>query len=379
MIDLRTETHTPLSHEEKGVMLKHWIELDGEKYLFKTNYKYPDYKTYSNFGEVLYTNLSKKLKFPCVESYFATTNYYEDNCNGVLVKSFFESGDEDSMSYGEMIYMAKTRANEFYYKSDYNNVESCIEVVKFVAKYLDRKVDLKQMRRDLIKMAIVDCFLGQSDRHQTNIEFIFDNNRNLRLAPTFDNGLCLSFGYEKWQVHEFLARDTYDKEVCARKGRPTSGGFMGNNNMFVISKPKMFRRNMDDNFIVDILQEATKDNEIRDLVENMLTLDIYSYLDILDMQNEVELPKDYKELASIIYNNRRREFCKVAEDNKKKFSKLNLSTDLNKLKEKDLLASEQELRQKLAEVYQDVCKGYSTKKKNNKFQDKKETDDGMLQ
>ena len=318
MIDLRTEPHTTLNHEEKGVMLKQWLELDGEKYLFKTNYKYPEHKTYSNCGEVLYTNLGKQLNFPCVESYFATTNYYDDSCNGVVVKSFFKDGDEDSMSYAEMIHIAKTRTREFYYKSDFNNVESCMEVVKYVAKYLDKKVDMKQMRRDLVKMAIVDCFLGQSDRHQANIEFIFDNKGGFRLAPAFDNGLCLSFAYEKWQVHEFIARDIYDKEIYLKRGKPTSGGFMGNQNMFVISKPKMFRGNMDDNFIVDILQEATKDKEIRDLVENLLTLDIDKTLNTLNLQNEFELPNDYKDLAGIIYSNRRREFCKVVENNKKK-------------------------------------------------------------
>lgn len=379
MIDLRTEVHTLLNHEEKGVMLKHWLLIENEKYLFKTNYKYPDYKTFTNFGEVLYTNLSKQLNFPCVESYFATTNYYGDPCNGVLVKSFFKDGDEDSMSYAEMIHIAKTRIKEFYYKSDFNNVEACMEVVKCVAKYLDKKVDMKQMRRDLIKMAIVDCFLGQSDRHQANIEFIFDGKGGFRLAPVFDNGLCLSFAYEKWQVHEFIARDMYTKEVSLKKGAPKSGGFMGNQNMFVISKPKMFRRNMDDNFIVDILQEATKDKEIRDLVENLLTLDIDKALNTLNLQNELELPNDYKDLAGIIYSNRRREFCKVVENNKKKFDKLNLSTDLSKLEENDLRLAEQKFRAELASKINEISKGGSKTHKKIRSKESQETDDGMLQ
>jgi len=379
MIDLRTEPHTPLNHEEKGVMLKHWLELDGERYLFKTNYKYPDYTTYSNFGEVLYTNLSKKLNFPCVESYFATTNYYEDNCNGVLIKTFIKDYEkEDTMSYSDMIYMARTRDLNFYYKSNFDNVESCMEVVRYVAKYLDKKVDFKQIHRDLVKMAIVDCFLGQSDRHQTNIEFIFDREHNMRLAPTFDNGLCLSFGYTDFQVEEFLARDEFSKFRIQQDVDSSDVRFMGNNNMFVISRPKMFRQNMDDAFIVDILKEASKDSELRDLVENLLTLDIDKSLEILDMQNEVKLPKNYKELASRIYKNRRHEFCKVVEKNKRKFAKLKLTLDIDDEQGEPLEVSQQKLQEDLAKEITILPPSTQSNKLVQQIS-RKDTDDGMLQ
>lgn len=385
MIDLKTTPHTELNHEEKGVMVKHWIMIDDVKYLFKTNYKYPDEITYTNFGEVLYSNLSRRLHFPCVTSYFATTNYYGEDCNGVLVKSFFkDESKEDSMSYGDMVYMARTRSNQFYYRSNFDNVESCIDVVKYIAKYLDKKVDLKQMRQDLVKMAIVDCFLGQSDRHQTNIEFIFDRENNMRLAPTFDNGFCLSFAHTEWQLSELLARDEMSRYLAKennaikeKHGRSatSTGGVMGNCNMFVISKPKGFMENMDNSFIVDILKEASKDKEIRDLVENLITLDIDKELDVLNMQNDTKLPHIYQELASRIYKNRRKEFVRVYEKNKKKFAKLNLTTDLKQI-EDPISKAEQKLIEQLG---LDLKPEIVSNGKKIDISSNKDTDDGMLQ
>lgn len=53
---------------------KFWINIDGKDYLFKVNpeqsfYEY-DYRL--DFGERLYSKISKKLKFNCVNTTFAT-------------------------------------------------------------------------------------------------------------------------------------------------------------------------------------------------------------------------------------------------------------------------------------------------------------------
>ena len=61
MIDLRVENNDRLYEEKEGLLLKHWLIYNGDRYLFKANYRYPMFETYTNYGEVFYSRVLKKL------------------------------------------------------------------------------------------------------------------------------------------------------------------------------------------------------------------------------------------------------------------------------------------------------------------------------
>ena len=303
MIDLNKVKHDVLYHEERGLLTKYWVSIDGQKYLFKTNYLTEadcETVTKTNFGEVLYSHLAKKFNFPCVEAELAVGKIYGKEVEGVLVKSFLHSEMEDSMGYKDM---ANFVSRLGYSPKNESNIDACASVAYYMAKYQDRTYDEATTRKDLAKLCIVDYFLGQGDRHGRNIEYIFDENFNLKLAPFFDNGFCLGFKYPKGLVNRYL-----NDPACQ-----ATNDFFGDPPFFFVTpyeKKEAYkdkedlRRCRDLSNIIDIIKLCDKDAELKKLVDGFINLDIRSELEAINDNSKVQLPKEYIDFCEIIYKNR---------------------------------------------------------------------------
>jgi len=120
MIDLTKIQYSDIQIEPNGQSPKYWVNINGEKYLFKANYLYPA-QTKTNFGEMLYTRLSKKLDFSAVESTVVIGEIDGKRTEGVLVKSFFKAGDVESISLSELkTFALKNEVTEAYGNSKHS-------------------------------------------------------------------------------------------------------------------------------------------------------------------------------------------------------------------------------------------------------------------
>lgn len=74
-----------------------------------------------------------------------------------------------------------------FHKQLGNNLIDIIEAIEYY-KYCDYEIDKEDIIFDLFKIMVLDCITLQSDRHNFNVNFIFDDDKiEITVAPLFDN------------------------------------------------------------------------------------------------------------------------------------------------------------------------------------------------
>lgn len=321
MIDLNKIDHYVLGHEEKGLLTKYWVDIDGQRYLFKTNYLYEqEAVTKTNFGEVLYSRLAKKLNFPCVEAELAIGNIDGKPVEGVLIKSFLKNEMEDSMGYKDI----SNIISKYGYSPKYeNNINACATTAYYMAKFQHREFDEEKTRKELAKLCVVDYFLGQGDRHGRNIEYIFDEEFNLKLAPFFDNGFCLGFKYTDGVIERYLNDPIYQ----------ASFDYFGDPPFFYVEPYERLehyddkedaRHSQEYSNVMSILKLCKEDKELCKLVKGFMNLNIRQELEGMN-DSAVKMSKNYIDFSEIIFNNRVKYFEKL----RKKFIQLENNNNHN--------------------------------------------------
>ena len=295
MIDLTKIEYTDVRNEPNGQSPKYWLKIKGEDYLFKANYLHPA-QTKTNYGEMLYTRLSKKLNFASVDSSVAVGEIDGKRTEGVLVKSFFKAGDVEAISLSDIkMFALKNGVNDAYGNSVKSNIKSAI----YFANATHRRFDAKKATLEMYKLAIVDYFLGQGDRHEHNVEFILNIDGTMRLAPTFDNGHCLDFRQTHFVVKRFMTE--IDDNTRTEK-------YMGDNVCMTLEShhDDHFRSKhiSDDNFIFDLVKLSSHNKEIKAFISNILDIDIMQELDDIEQVTNTHIGRDYKRFANEIFKNR---------------------------------------------------------------------------
>ena len=70
-------------------------------------------------------------------------------------------------------------------------------------------IDLEKLKEDFWNMFIIDCLIGNSDRHNGNWGFIKDvKSEKLTFAPIYDCGSCLFSTYTDYDMEECLKNST---------------------------------------------------------------------------------------------------------------------------------------------------------------------------
>lgn len=306
MIDLTKEKNDRLYDERTGLLLKHWLIFNDERYLFKANYRYPMENTFSNFGEVFYSKVLKRLGVNVVDASFAVDSINGSKAQGVIVKNFLTQEYMDSITYKKVF--------DFYIKSGadckYSSVEVCVLAIKDFAKRFDFTLDEKKIKTDLEKMCICDFFFAQSDRHDNNIEFLFTHDNVISVAPAFDNGLCLGFAYFD-TLSEFYAN------------RPDNKEFLGGYTIFTISdidedylftlpsRSEFFKGNdkttekmRERQQLRDITNSVKSSKNIQKLVTNIISTNIEKEIDEMEADCGFGINDSYKIVCDRIFKNR---------------------------------------------------------------------------
>lgn len=299
MIDLRKVPHKIVSAEPGGSLQKYWVEIKGKRYMFKSNYLYPDCETRTNFGEVLYSKLGKKFGFNTTNAQIAIGEIGGKAVTGVLIENYLSPLDVDTMSSNRLGCMVAVDEDMWFLG---NCANAHLKEALTFAKNEGLRINARAMRDDLLKMAIADFFLGQGDRHQENIEYIFDKYGGMRLAPCFDNGHCLGL-----RLPDAIA-EKYIQEI--KHG--TRKNYLGDDVIYTVAdymfttSAQKSRLNM-----FEIAKLCPHNPELKKLVVGMLHLDIGKEIEEIENESGIKLEDNYKELATYIFNAKRDAFMSI--------------------------------------------------------------------
>lgn len=186
VVDLTTDPFKIICQEPKGFTADFWILLYDlniylikrcvpERIIVKGNVK----RAMEN--SVVIPQIIKELGLESSEYYITT--YWEE-----------EYGDSDIFIMTPNF----LRDNEEMLSLDMVCGEKCIteipELEKTIRQYFEirnfSQEQIDSLRRDFIKQVFMSKFLGNVDENNGNISIIYDNKRNVRMAPLYDFDFC---------------------------------------------------------------------------------------------------------------------------------------------------------------------------------------------
>lgn len=155
------------------------------RYLFKRSDKrYPE----QLWGEVIAYQIGLMLDIPVPPAH-AAYSASSGQC-AALIEWFYEQGKETFVPAGAIFQRLSPDFDRE--KGKRHNLVDAFRISRVLVK--------KDWREGLADMMVLDCLIGNTDRHQENWGFLFDSkqgtNKPARFAPWFDNGT--SMGCERW-------------------------------------------------------------------------------------------------------------------------------------------------------------------------------------
>lgn len=276
-----------------GVDPKFWVNIDGNKYL----YKYYEEEKFSDscrrgqmrtINEVLVGVLCKKLGIECVESSFGSaqigysvnfgnkkSSVEKKDTKGCLIKSFLTKDIVESISLNEITYFTQIKKGVFLLVTD---PISTYKTVKFFCEQKGYSLD-DDLYKKLKAIALFDYVSGQTDRHDSNMEFLVykkGGKKCVKLAPLFDNGRC--FGYRSFPSQEMPS--------------PQIMLFQMNRYCDSAEREELL------SYVNSIACELTKDKELFQLFEQIKKIDFNAVLKELAIDYGEEIPEDVAKFIS---------------------------------------------------------------------------------
>ncbi len=285
MIDLCKIRHKSVNMVY-GINAKRLIVTDSGKYVFKANCGFVEKKEVpTSFGEVFYSKVCKRLNCNCVNAVFAQMFIDKNLSHGTLIDYFWEKDTLETISFGDI--MQKSDLLDLSFGDDVV-IDDVIDLSSFFAKNMGLKFDAKNAKKCLTKMAVLDYFFAQADRHFDNIEFLI-SKKEMKLAPIFDNGFCFNLWREK-ENGDIVSRSEY-----IERGYP----------QFL----RMANTDSADDKTKDLAKQiyvtAKKSPEIRELVSNIYNLDMDEILKDVYIESDKQIDIDYVENCRAIFEYRK--------------------------------------------------------------------------
>lgn len=262
-------------------------------------FKYPQQK---NSEELLANNYGELLvDLICESLAMEHTNYYP--CKVVLLNGqtlegtlspSYRSPQYDTEYSAQNIttrYMQSQYDNNYGYVApmEHNTVYEYLKQIKLLYPKWVQNVGIKQLKDNLLRLALLDFATLQIDRHWGNFGFLNNSSkgmRSIKMIPTFDNG-C-SFNTDKPLVRvEALNRSLHNtknwdkriiipmvtgKENAPLLGIKTSLVQVKDNTVLVNRKYKAPEKSNVDIFLDEITDEIMQNPDLERFYKKMLTL-----------------------------------------------------------------------------------------------------------
>lgn len=293
MISLTDDNY--LTEIEFGICDKFLCNYDGAQWLYKYNLRNKPL----NFGERIYSDMGNALKIDVVETKLAQAEERKGVTDGVIIK-WFKEDRTISLNVWEIIYyMTKL---ELQFETDVFSVDAILKNIDILAEKLNYKHDRDLMEREFNKRIILDYFLAQIDRTFTNVEFLI-KNKEIKLAPCFDNGACLSFWKTKETSEAWLKEINKGEFIDLGAGR----GYKLTKCESVIQTTVCLN-----NFYNSMMNMYTTDGDYKSFIKNIYNYDLSLNICQLEKENGKSQGSAHVELAQKLFEHRKKTFTDYA-------------------------------------------------------------------
>ncbi|MFA6807555.1 MAG: HipA domain-containing protein [Eubacteriales bacterium] len=182
------------ANEGSGRSEKIWLKdpSNGQIGLFKFK---KDFETKDHVSEKLASDLGTLLELPCA---YVEIGTYE-NRKGSM--SYLINKDNEELIEGIGLinqYFPNYSAEEMY-DASLNEYYSIRMLIKAIEGY--------GLIKDLVKMLIFDCLIGNSDRHQNNWAIIKKGDGIYKFSPLYDNSSSLCCYILEQNLENYLGND----------------------------------------------------------------------------------------------------------------------------------------------------------------------------
>ncbi len=324
---------------QAGTRFKFWLaeKKNGElnnKHLFKANSIVTDrgFKngTREDLGEFITCKVAKQVNVKVVDCELA--KFYEDegSIDGVILDNYVKSENVFDLNLEKFIYDAQEKLDYLNIQRYDTSVSLVLELLNtqhYRIKYNLEDKDLEKIREDLIKIVILDYYLGQVDRDFSNMSFLvtthLDNYKTLEVAPMFDNGLTLMNNFLKDEIDEYFVTDDKAYKNKLEEAIKNRKPYLSISHRNLTEMSKRIINNIDDifryldedgniiTFEEDLAREIVNNKKLLKFVNDINTK--VDFQEILDLTNGVSLNKDLNKtkFAKMCFDMRKEELEKA--------------------------------------------------------------------
>lgn len=281
----------------KGLRVKSWYEYidNNDIYLYKEPkiYTYSDkiFITKEIWTELIACKLGQFIGLDIPDAIPAIV----EGRYGILIKNFLQRG-KAGMPINDLI-EAKEILSRTSVKYPHN--------LASIRILLTTEGIASEAWENYLKMLIFDCLIGNNDRHDENWGLLIDRTeKNLKLAPIYDNASCLTSGETEERVIQLL-NNAQMLEKYINNSRP----------------PNLYRTFFDSKHYkhFEIMEFLLQEDSIfKDIAADMLHCDYLSYTEnIVDTIMRLDVPEPYR-----LTDNRKILILKILDMRKKKLKDL---------------------------------------------------------
>lgn len=257
-----------IPNEMMGRKRKYKVLIDNKLYIMKFNAI-----NYEIFAELIAERLGKQLG---IEMAHYEICEYKGQI-GLLTPVFLDTKN------GELIMSVKSLLETGQNICFENNIkfdlkENTIENIMRAVSLYDKKLDLNEIMNELTKRWLFYGLIMESDKNNTNLSFIKDQNSKIRISPDYDNSTMARMNED---INDFInnlrcGADVYsliDKVKTALKiDISSSDEFLENYKLFLDDYAYYYK----------------------DLIESFNNISIDNAIEEVEKDNEVEVPWEVK-------------------------------------------------------------------------------------
>lgn len=281
--------------EMMGRKEKYKVLINGRDYILKFGGTY-----YEPYAELIAEEIGLQLGIEM--AHYELCQYKEKK--GLLTPVFLDNdGDELIISSRSLSEASQRICEENNIKDSLK--ENAIENIVQAAYLFDKRINKKELFMELVKRWMFYGLIMESDKNNTNISFITNNKKSLRLSPDYDNSTMSRMNED---IGKFIDGLKYGNDIYSL----TDG----------IKLSLKLYENDPDQFLPAYISFVNNNYDTtKDIVEQFRNISVDDAIESVELLNNIEIPWEVKYWLNKSINSRKIDMLRALDDRKVKVKK----------------------------------------------------------